>query len=163
MNPINLRINPMHKKCGAKTRAGQPCKNWPIKNKKRCRMHGGKSTGPPKGNQNARTHGAYSRGILDSERELYDLIKTGTLDEEIKICSLLLARTAQAQKKFEEANERRASKGIEIEDLDIDQLEGMLDSKLCKKYETLMTLAIRLSGRIGDLEAVRAELIRGKS
>lgn len=30
--------------CGAKTRAGTPCKNLPMKNG-RCRMHGGASTG----------------------------------------------------------------------------------------------------------------------
>ena len=31
--------------CGAKTRAGAPCRNLPMKNG-RCRMHGGPSTGP---------------------------------------------------------------------------------------------------------------------
>ena len=31
--------------CGAKTRAGTPCRNLPMKNG-RCRMHGGGSTGP---------------------------------------------------------------------------------------------------------------------
>ena len=31
--------------CGAKTRAGVPCRNLPMKNG-RCRMHGGLSTGP---------------------------------------------------------------------------------------------------------------------
>ncbi len=31
--------------CGAKTRAGAPCRNIPMKNG-RCRMHGGGSTGP---------------------------------------------------------------------------------------------------------------------
>ncbi|WP_138494518.1 HGGxSTG domain-containing protein [Paenibacillus pinistramenti] len=43
--------------CGAKTRKGTYCINIPMKNG-RCRMHGGKSTGPKqpdklKGNQNA--------------------------------------------------------------------------------------------------------------
>ncbi|EAQ05380.1 HGGxSTG domain-containing protein [Yoonia vestfoldensis] len=31
--------------CGAKTRAGTPCKNPAVTGKARCRMHGGKSTG----------------------------------------------------------------------------------------------------------------------
>jgi len=31
-----------------------------MKGKKRCHLHGGKSTGAPKGNQNARKHGGYS-------------------------------------------------------------------------------------------------------
>ena len=32
--------------CGAKTRTGSPCKNHPVSGRKRCRMHGGASTGP---------------------------------------------------------------------------------------------------------------------
>ncbi|WP_445810459.1 HGGxSTG domain-containing protein [Yoonia sp.] len=32
-------------RCGAKTRAGPPCKNPAVTGKARCRMHGGKSTG----------------------------------------------------------------------------------------------------------------------
>jgi len=31
--------------CGAKTRAGTPCKKYPMEGKKRCMLHGGKSTG----------------------------------------------------------------------------------------------------------------------
>src|ERR1043165_4204597 len=64
----NLRIKPMHKRlpmhqskrCGARSRrTGKPCRNGAMKNG-RCRMHGGKSTGPPKGNRNAWKHGHYS-------------------------------------------------------------------------------------------------------
>jgi hypothetical protein len=32
-------------RCGAKTRAGTPCKNPAVTGKARCRMHGGNSTG----------------------------------------------------------------------------------------------------------------------
>jgi len=32
--------------CGAKTRSGRPCNNFPIRNKRRCKLHGGLSTGP---------------------------------------------------------------------------------------------------------------------
>ncbi len=32
--------------CGAKTRAGAPCRQRPIAARTRCRLHGGKSTGP---------------------------------------------------------------------------------------------------------------------
>lgn len=44
-------------RCGARTRAGLPCMSPAVKDKKRCRMHGGKSTGAPKGNRNAWKHG----------------------------------------------------------------------------------------------------------
>ena len=36
-----------HKRlCGAKTRSGHPCRKPALKRKRRCRLHGGLSTGP---------------------------------------------------------------------------------------------------------------------
>lgn len=77
----------MEKKiCGAKTRQGTPCKKTPLKNG-RCRLHGGKSTGPKnkekhreslKGNKNAIVTGEYETisfdTLLDDEKELYEMI-----------------------------------------------------------------------------------------
>jgi hypothetical protein len=37
---------PKRPTCGAKTRTGAPCKRKPISGKRRCRNHGGLSTGP---------------------------------------------------------------------------------------------------------------------
>lgn len=64
-----VRNNPMRRtteqpfgdclKCGAKTRQGKVCKSPAMKNG-RCRMHGGASTGAPRGNKNAWKHGKYS-------------------------------------------------------------------------------------------------------
>ncbi|WP_414642036.1 HGGxSTG domain-containing protein [Brevundimonas sp.] len=45
-------------RCGARTRAGTPCQSPAIKGKRRCRMHGGKSPGAPRGEAN----GNYVRG-----------------------------------------------------------------------------------------------------
>ena len=33
-------------RCGAKTRSGRPCEEFAIKRSRRCRLHGGLSTGP---------------------------------------------------------------------------------------------------------------------
>ena len=33
-------------RCGAKTRLGMPCAKFPMDGKRRCRLHGGLSTGP---------------------------------------------------------------------------------------------------------------------
>src|SRR3954469_23896371 len=33
-------------RCGARTRSGAPCKGPAVRNRRRCRMHGGLSTGP---------------------------------------------------------------------------------------------------------------------
>jgi glucans biosynthesis protein len=45
--------------CGAKTRRGAPLR-YIANEYGRCRMHGGTSSGAPKGNQNAFKHGRYS-------------------------------------------------------------------------------------------------------
>src|SRR5665811_1020750 len=41
----NLQAVPPERRRNAKTRSGNPCKNWGIKRNGRCRMHGGKSYG----------------------------------------------------------------------------------------------------------------------
>lgn len=48
--------------CGAKTRRGTPCKGPAMKNG-RCRLHGGKSPGAPKGPRN----GNYKDGRRTNE------------------------------------------------------------------------------------------------
>jgi len=59
---------------GAKTRKGTPCKSPAMKNG-RCRMHGGASTGAPKGNKNAFKHGRYSTEAAAERRAVRDLIR----------------------------------------------------------------------------------------
>ena len=62
---------PMHlsPRCGARSkRTGEPCQSAAMKNG-RCRMHGGKSTGAPKGNQNALKHGNYTAAAQAASRE----------------------------------------------------------------------------------------------
>jgi len=70
-------------RCGAKTRSGLPCKAPAMKNG-RCRMHGGKSTGPPKGNQNALKHGFYTHDKMAHQKQIKQLIKDSqTLLQEV--------------------------------------------------------------------------------
>ena len=59
------------KRCGAKTRSGGKCKNWAMANG-RCRMHGGKSTGPPKKNKNSMKHGLFAKYLPDETLEIMD-------------------------------------------------------------------------------------------
>jgi hypothetical protein len=66
-------------RCGAKTRAGTPCRAAAMKNG-RCRMHGGKSTGPrtQEGIERIRAsrtkHGRYSQAAIARRREARALI-----------------------------------------------------------------------------------------
>lgn len=62
-------------KCGAYSRrTGKPCRQPAMKNG-RCRIHGGKSTGPPKGNQNALKHGFYTREAIAGRKDIRRLMK----------------------------------------------------------------------------------------
>jgi hypothetical protein len=69
-NP-NLALIP---RCGARTRAGCPCRAPAIRGKLRCRMHGGRSTGPRTPEGRARvaaartTHGSYDADARVSNR-----------------------------------------------------------------------------------------------
>ena len=63
-----------HARCGAKTRSGTFCMNWAMSNG-RCRMHGGKSTGAPKGNQNSFKHGMRSRAYTEQRKQMMDILR----------------------------------------------------------------------------------------
>lgn len=63
-------------RCGAKTRAGTPCKSPAVSEKKRCRMHGGaKGSGAPLGNKNALKHGMYTEKAKELHRRINELVK----------------------------------------------------------------------------------------
>ena len=67
---------PMHLslRCGARTRSGNKCQSPAMLNG-RCRMHGGKSPGAPKGNKNAYKHGRYTAEAIANRRELATLLR----------------------------------------------------------------------------------------
>ena len=67
---------PMHlaSRCGARTRRASACRAPAMPNG-RCRLHGGKSTGPPKGHKNALKHGRYTTQAIARRRELRALLQ----------------------------------------------------------------------------------------
>jgi len=68
------------KRCGAKTRAGTPCKAPAVHGKKRCRFHGGAAgSGAPIGNKNAYKHGYYSYEAV-VERQLSAMLLRNIVD-----------------------------------------------------------------------------------
>lgn len=68
--PMNLAP-----RCGAKNRQGKPCQSPAMRSKKRCRLHGGLSTGAPKGNKNALKHGLYTAVARAERRTIRELLK----------------------------------------------------------------------------------------
>lgn len=63
------------RRCGAKTRAGTPCKQPGMANG-RCKMHGGPSPGAPYGPANgAWRHGRKSRAAQEQTRAISQLLR----------------------------------------------------------------------------------------
>ena len=67
---------PMHMspRCRARTRSQTPCQSPAMPNG-RCRMHGGKAPGAPKGNSHALRHGRYSAEAIAERRGLGALLR----------------------------------------------------------------------------------------
>jgi hypothetical protein len=67
--PEGLRNAP---RCGARTRAGQPCQKAAMKGEKRCRVHGGApGSGGPTGERNGQfRHGLYTAAAIEERRKL---------------------------------------------------------------------------------------------
>jgi len=81
-------VGPMQasRRCGAKTRAGSPCRSPAVGGKARCRMHGGaKGSGAPRGNTNAFKHGWYSAETRAALRDLAAAIRamSDELDDDL--------------------------------------------------------------------------------
>jgi hypothetical protein len=99
--------------CGAKNRQGEPCKKPPMRGKNRCRSHGGatpkgKHTGPLK-------HGLYSEALNDDERALWDDMKLGSVDDEIKLCRIRLRRAMNLDAAISRSpNDAKNLAGIEL-------------------------------------------------
>ena len=89
--------DPAHRliRCGAKTRSGVPCAKFPMEGKRRCRLHGGLSTGPktPEGRaaiSAANTkHGRYKNWRGKRAKEKYYLGEIKRVMSEAELAGLL--------------------------------------------------------------------------
>ena len=63
--------------CSATTRSATPCQKPPMKGKKRCRLHGGLSTGPRTAEGRARIaaahykHGRRSKAFVETRKKIW--------------------------------------------------------------------------------------------
>lgn len=122
--------------CGAKTRAGKPCKKSPVEGKKRCRLHGGLSPGAPKGNKNGLRHGIYSRLFDDSQ--LDDAIAMqGDVSRELAIARLQLVNCLnhrKAQGDTPQLDEIKDETLADEEDEDVVKKARAKDAARCGEY-----------------------------
>ncbi len=96
--------------CGASKRSnGEPCKRHAIPGSSRCKLHGGKSTGPkeparPVGNQRAAKHGIYSQFLTEAEQVDFDSAELERVDDELRLAKVLIGRVLKALGASEENN-----------------------------------------------------------
>ena len=83
--------------CGSKTRSGEPCKRHAVPGSKRCKLHGGKSTGAA-GNKNAAKPGSiYSKYLTDEELADFHATEIDQIDQELRLTKVLLNRVLMAK------------------------------------------------------------------
>jgi hypothetical protein len=68
------------KRCGAKTRAGHPCRQAAVRGRARCRMHGGaRGSGGPCGERNGNfRHGRFTAERIAERRAIRALMREAT-------------------------------------------------------------------------------------
>jgi len=137
--------------CGAKTRSGEPCKRHAIPGSKRCKLHGGKSTGAP-GNKNAARPGSiYSKFLTDEENAALATIELGRVDDELRLTRIRLMRALARESEFGNTLE------IDSEKVDSSEAGGTTTSSKVRDYSGLID---KLTARIESLERTRAELLK---
>lgn len=139
----------MDRTCGAKSRAGSPCKRAPSIGKKRCNLHGGRSTGAPSNTTHAIKHGIYSSTLSKDELDQWESIQLGSVDDELKLCRLRLVRALKSE---QENGEKPQLAEYVISDKTRSKTYKAKDHPL---------IVDRLMSRISSLEKTRALLISG--
>lgn len=146
--------------CGAKTRSGEPCKRHPVPGSKRCKLHGGKSTGAPKGSKNAARPGSiYSKFLTDEENDALAGIELGRVDDELRLTRIRLMRALARENEFGNTLELDSEKSepIEIEGKVLEDVTKITTTSKVRDYSALID---RLTARIESLERTRAELLK---
>lgn len=131
--------------CGAKTRAGTPCKNRAMPNG-RCRMHGGKSTGAPpaklKKNNNANKHGLFAKYLPKETMEIVNEIETmkplDMLRMNIKMLFASIIRAQQIMFVDNEQDHSKELKKLKVENV-IDNEGKEIQVPIEKEYEIQMS------------------------
>lgn len=147
--------------CGAKSRGGTPCKRHAVEGGKRCKLHGGKSTGPRNqvGNANAAAPGAlYSKYMTPEEQASAATLELGSVDEELRLTRIRLARALGQEQERADTLELESEKTepVAFEGAPPDATRTTTISRV-RDYSGLID---RLTGRIESLEKTRAELMR---
>lgn len=147
----------MAKHCGAKTRAGGQCKAPAMANG-RCRVHGGASTGAPKNNRNAITHGFYSDALQPEEKALWERVKIGGIDDEIRLMRVKLHRLVRLSGSAEVADLVDSALEVIRKQGDDPELGPFDRSEIKVKAPQYADLILQAVGEIRKLELQRLQM-----
>lgn len=147
--------------CGAKKRGnGEPCKRHAIPGSSRCKLHGGKGSGAPKGSKNAAKPGSiYSQFLTDAENDMLASIELGGVDDELRLTRIRLMRALARENEFGNTLEADSEKREPLE-VDGKAVEGAEKVTINNKVRDYSSLIDRLTARIESLERTRAELLK---
>jgi hypothetical protein len=153
--PMNDRVKLI---CGAQNRQGKPCQVAPMLGKERCRLHVGKT---PKGKHTGpMTHGLYSKSMSLAEKEVWNDIPLDTLDDEIRMCRIWLARAGALDYEVgQNPHDRKDMTGFELTEIRRTTGGGKTSTDAISKRPDLWARKDRLLGRLAHLVKTRAELI----
>lgn len=144
----------MAKTCGAKTRSGEPCKRAPMEGKRRCKLHGGASTGPRKGSRNAAKPGSlYSAYLTPDEQRVAAALQLGSVDEELRLTRIRLMRALRQEEERGDTAELES----EVEREGAEKVTAK--SERHYKVRDYAGLIDRLTARVAMLEKTRKELL----
>ena len=146
--------------CGASKRGnGEPCKRHAIPGSSRCKLHGGKSTGPKdlSGNKNAAKPGSiYSQFLTDAENDMLAGIALGRVDDELRLTRIRLMRALGRENEFGNTLEVDSEKE---EPIQINGKETALTSiTTTSKVRDYSALIDRLTARVESLERTKEDL-----
>lgn len=148
--------------CGARNRQGEPCKKRPMKGKKRCLAHGGKTpakqnSGKDNGNHK---HGLYGAYLTETEKSAWDTIPLGDVDHEIRMCKVWLSRALALEASIAaDANSTKNMAGFELSEVRHSSSERGKSTDAVSKRPDVMARVNWLFGRIAQLEKTRTELL----
>lgn len=164
--------------CGAKTRAGTPCKQkagWGTNHvgEGRCKLHGGKSTGPKdkskvKGNKNALTTGERESIVFDHlEEEEKELLREIDLDElkqinnEIKLTDIRLRRMMGRIAKLQQ--DKVTTMEMSVKTVPVDKDGNTIVAETVEKKQDTLSQIQAIEDAITRVQSQKLRLIKTKS
>ncbi len=167
--------------CGVKKRNGERCMMQAVSERPdgrppngRCKFHGGLGGAPPKNlvkTEQVR-HGIYKKGLHPHEKDDFDHISLGNLDEELRMARIKLARAYRAQAIYEKIHglddSEQVSEYIEHSNMftEGDDIDYVIENMSEKTYlgfaaraEDFSEEILKFTKIIGTLETKRADLL----